>query len=92
MTQFKIEKGIPIPHRKPRDRATYVARPKIYPWDKMEFGDSFLIECPREDVKRIANCAKLSAYHQGYKIATRQVENGFRVWLVSYRDSLKNCP
>lgn len=75
----KIESGIPMP-------AHSALRRKVrkYPFADMKVGDSFLLE---DRVKR--NTALSAAYKwleagngAGWKFATRQVSNGFRLWRV----------
>lgn len=80
ITEFKIEKGIPIPtHKKIK-----------YPFDEMEVGDSFLIECindPRKK-KHIQSyvASVLNRYNKQeqktMKIKTRREKEGLRVWRV----------
>lgn len=69
-----IEKGIPIPGANPQ---------RVWPFDKLEVGDSFLI--PEKMERRARNAA--SAYqrdHAGVKLTIRKVEgNRWRLWRVS---------
>lgn len=75
MSQFKIEKSVPIP---PRSRASK------YPFEQMEKGDSFVI--PAADNKSLTS-ARSSVYaaatKQKVKVATRVDDKGLRVWRVS---------
>jgi len=66
---IKIEKGIPCPERR--------AGGRLYPWDAMEVGDSFLIpDCERKRQFGLCSCAK----RFGIKITTRRIGNDVRVW------------
>lgn len=64
MSEIKIEKGIPIPEGRPRNR--------IYPWAEMEVGDSFVVQKPQTICSTM--CAQVNsrmkpkrfrAFHEG---------------------------
>ena len=84
MTDFKIEKNVPPPT--PRG-------PHNYPWDKMEKGDSFFVECKDpEERKKLA--ARMSASASNFaksmplgdrKFAVRQVEEGDKAGVRAWR-------
>lgn len=70
---FKVEKGIPIP-----------SKPSLYPFDKMEVGDSFLIACSEEEKYTMRNRAICAAWYERKKTKARYtvgtVAEGIRVW------------
>lgn len=51
-----------------------------YPFSDMTVGDSFLIKCTPKAI----SATRSSVFYQsrGFKIATRSVKGGLRVWLV----------
>lgn len=80
-----IETSIPIPDLN--------ARKRVYPFAEMKTGDSFLVPVPAEPgdtfkvrrkrkqafvSERIRRCRAAS----GRKFATRQVDDGVRVWRI----------
>jgi hypothetical protein len=71
MKDIKIEKGIPLPVR------------VIDVLSKMDFGDSLVI-----DVRELTlfhntyRYYKKKGLHLNYKIVTRKVEGGYRIWKV----------
>ena len=79
--KFEIEKGIPIPKRR---------RPSIYPYEKMEVGDSFVFS----DVYSRINQAKAGCSIRAWKkhsplpdkdsriYITRKVDNTVRIWRI----------
>lgn len=71
MSEFKIEKGVPIPtwHDK-------------YPLRDMEVGDSFFIPLSNDKKKNTSarNVLWQCSKPLGIKIATRTVDGGMRVW------------
>jgi len=80
-----IDKGIPIPERQ---RGSGVLPDNEYPWHELEVGDSFLL---RGDAVRQRNRAEVSFQTWkarwniapgDYKIVTRRVDGGLRVWRV----------
>jgi hypothetical protein len=82
---LKIEKDIPLP---PRQRGKGYVAEHNYPWDKMEVGDSFFVP---GDLVRQRNRAEVSYYNwkrrwnieaEDFKIESRAVDNGIRVWRV----------
>lgn len=78
MSEFKIDKGIPLPPRGangPRSR---------YPLADLEVGDSFFAPVvngqePRELLRRLSG---LPATHKPKRFAMRTVEGGVRVWRI----------
>ena len=53
---FVIERGIPLPQssfKRPVDKKNMHGASQKFPWDKMEPGDSFVIEC---DLARARVC------------------------------------
>ena len=73
---YVIEKGVPA-IKGDRDRW------RLYPFNKMEVGDSFVIESEKE-FKRVRNSA--TAYNTKNKgkakLSTRRWENKWRCWRV----------
>lgn len=61
---IKIDKNIPIPPKR--------GRPKKYPFDEMEVGDSCLVKTKGVLSRRI----------DGKRFTTRTVKGGVRVWRV----------
>lgn len=83
-TEFKIEKGIPLPAPKAFKGAT----PK-YPWLQLGVGESFFVPCkpsqkPRELVRVLSSCANFQAKKSGadFKVRPVYADNGARVWRV----------
>ena len=77
MSDFKIEKGIPMPHKK-----------TLYPTHEMEVGDSFFVPCSDEKKTRTQNRIS-NAYikrHGAGKFSSRRVEGGVRVWRIEEKD------
>ena len=75
-----IEKGIPVPGPE--------GRPKTYPWADMEVGDSFFVECPQVEARRLR--ATLYSCKRNYerrtppkKFTCRQCRKGIRVWRIA---------
>jgi hypothetical protein len=73
---YKIEKDIPLKEPKKSD----------YPFQKMEVGDSFLIEAEKSEFKKHRAALFTAIYRLNtkagdqIKITTRTVEDGLRVW------------
>lgn len=80
-TNFQIEKNVPMPEGR--------GRPSAYPWAEMQVNDSFFIEVDAASKTEVQNRTSASArmYRQkvgnGFKVATRSVDGGLRVWRVS---------
>lgn len=76
---MKIESNMPIPHAG--------GRPRAYPWYEMEIGQSFMVNCPDVESKRLANnltsCKCNAAKKTGFKYTMRKVKGGIRCWRVS---------
>ena len=86
MSEFKIEKGIPIPPKAQRG-GNSAGRLGIYPWKEMEVGDSFFIPAgSRGEARviqlRVGSAAKNQWTNHGRVITTRTMEGGVRVWRV----------
>lgn len=70
MQTFNFEKSIPLtPIRFPIE--------KKYDLDGMSAGDSFFVG---KDLKKILGGVVACGKKQGWKMATRTVEGGYRVW------------
>ncbi len=67
--EFKIVKGIPMPHKGNSSGIGKVLK-------EMEIGDSFFVAGRRP-------YGNILAYHRPKKFATRAVKDGFRVWRIS---------
>jgi hypothetical protein len=72
---MKIEKGIPIP-KVYRTSNTYVTKYTELS-NQIEVGDSILFA-----TKRDCYAAYSALTHRGFKINTRRVDDGFRLWCV----------
>ncbi|WP_074298642.1 hypothetical protein [Paraburkholderia phenazinium] len=76
MSEFAIEKGIPVP-----PRASGVT---WHPFGQMEVGDSVFIPVkPGRDVPRIRHAAASYGRDHGRKFTTREQSGGVRVWRVA---------
>lgn len=73
MSEFKIEKGIPLPRRS--------AANKKYDFGAMKIGDSML--CAGVEPKEVRGVAHAAGKREGMKFATRTVEGGVRVWRIA---------
>lgn len=74
MSEFKIEKGIPVPSHR--------GAPSKYPWEQMEVGDSFFV--PAEDTtKNFGSLARTSGKRMGAKFTSRKLDGGWRVWRIA---------
>ena len=74
MSEFKVEKGIPI-----QSWGT------SYPWDEMEVGDSFFAEGKKINVLTSAVSSRRKKYPEETYAARTRTENGVkgvRVWRV----------
>lgn len=76
MKDFKIDKSFPMPKK------TGKGRPCIYPWDKMEVGDSFFVQGKTHSGLQVS--ATLWAERNGFdwKFVQRRENDGFRIWRV----------
>ena len=78
MSEYKIEKGIPLAPK------TQLRRSR-YPFSQMEVGDSFFVPV-EADVElgllhhRVHSCASYMGKRLGRKFTTRSNETGVRVW------------
>lgn len=74
---FPIEKGIPLPERRPRREAS-----RQYPWSSLEIGHSFFIPAPMTTLKLSSS---LAYRHQnlGPRYVARTIDGGVRVWRVA---------
>lgn len=80
---MKIEKNIPVP-----DSAKANGRPKIYPLDKMEVGDSFLADgkCADNSLCKAMNAARRYGKRHGMKFSGRKDPDQpgkVRIWRVA---------
>lgn len=74
-----IEKNIPLPS--PRNLLS-MGRPRIYPFNVMEVGDSFAI--PLKKKNAVAATANRYGKNNNMKFATRLMDNGMvRVWRIA---------
>ena len=83
MSDFKVEKGLAIPTSR-RGKAV-----SNYPWTSLEVGDSFFVKFDPNEyhaLKYLQQAITGSAYAyrdihcQNFKITTRQMGDGVRVW------------
>lgn len=92
MTDFPIEKGIPIPERNYGRKKNYDVQNLL---NKMEPGDSIFFPItngnPKFPYSGPANNLRVTAIRQGFKIETRQQENngvkGIRIWITAKPDA-----
>ncbi len=72
--EYEIEKGIPLPARR------YGARRKNhYPFDLMDFGDSFL--APIHEKKKLMNAVWLfKKKNKDHEFVVRETDGKLRVW------------
>lgn len=68
MSQFKIEKGIPLPEK------------TKYPFEDMEVGDSFFDDTSSE--AKIRGAAGLASQH-GHKFKVTKTPDGYRCWRIA---------
>lgn len=79
-TEFKIEKGVPLPKNKQGRKRN------DWPFKNMEVGDSFFVSA--ESYKTIEGCrtsvmsATRSYRHMKFTSATYREKNGVRVWRI----------
>lgn len=80
--QFKIEKGVPAPKRRYGAKAG-----EQYPFEKMEVGDSFEVQCENElDAKKrqLSILGHIGRHApQGAKFTTRVTGNTVRCWRIA---------
>lgn len=67
--EIKIEKGIPI---------TLKNGVMMYPFDKLEVGDSFVI--PNKKTNQLGSLIQLAKNRLQRKFVTRTIEGGTRIW------------
>lgn len=72
MSEFTIEKGIPVP------KQVGAGRRNKYPFDAMEVGDSFFIKDGK--VKTFSRTCGHHGKRLGRRFASRTVDGGVRVW------------
>lgn len=73
MSDYKIEKGVPIP-----DGGR--GRPTKYPLDKMDIGDSFVAIAPRH----IFSIISFYGRHHGKKFTARKLnDREYRIWRIA---------
>lgn len=79
MSKFTIEKNIPLPSKISR---------RIYPFNEMEIGDSFLIELKDTQSRSIQKQKiylaswRFSQVHPDKKFTTASFNNEVRVWRI----------
>ena len=73
MSEFKIEKNVPLPRSRSK-----------YPWTEMEVGDSFFV--PGRDGDAVIGCFGKQAKDWGWKFSARTRHEqgifGVRVWRI----------
>ena len=71
MSEFVIEKGVPVPQRK--------APPPKYPFARLEIGDSF--EAPPIHAKGAQSAAsRYKKANPGWDFVARKTQDGARIW------------
>lgn len=71
--KFVIEDGVPLPLSGTR------GRPRIYPWDELEIGQSFFV--PNKTSSEFTTTG--GQRRRGWKFKIRNVDGGLRVWRVA---------
>lgn len=85
MTQFLIEKGLPIPEMLKKGRPLAGCN-GLYPFAQMEVGDSFLVPFSPSRTSNPDVYSPLSHYmrrHPGKNFTCRKVDGGLRVWRIA---------
>ena len=85
---YQVEADIPIP---PSNKGNRTKRRcwKVYPFEIMSVGDSFLVPCTEAKIERTRNqltsaAASHSDRHPGNrKYCTRRVDGGIRAWRIA---------
>lgn len=75
MNEIKIEKGVPIPHRRgsgPTEK---------YPFSKMKIGDSFLVQGDK-DSSAIRVTASAAGRRLKFTFTVHRGEDGYRIWRI----------
>jgi len=72
MSEFTIEKGVPVP------KQVGAGRKNKYPFDAMEVGDSFFVKDIK--VKAISKTCGSHGKRLSRRFASRTVDGGVRVW------------
>lgn len=77
-----VEKGVPIP------APVGVGRPRLYPWDEMQVGDSFAIPLNGLSVgvvraRLVASAANAQRRIPGFRIITAVDAVAIRAWRVA---------
>lgn len=77
LVMFKIQKGIPIPKIE--------AGTPLYPWEKMQVGDSIFSKNKGSALKAAAYAYNKTAKEQNlpHKLTARHIKGGVRVWKIS---------
>lgn len=75
MEEFKIEKGIPVPARRPGNSK--------YPFSSMEVGDSWLMTNTASRAGARSTAANIAKAKGGWKFVSRKEKDGVRFWRVS---------
>ena len=84
--QIRVDRNVPIPIRR-----EVVLRGLTYPFDSMAVGDSFFLPGSVDERRRLAramqpmvtSCKKARRLPAKFKVATRQMSNGLRVWRIA---------
>lgn len=71
---YKIEKNVPI---------TNAGRTRIYPFEQMEAGDSFVVKGDAKKIQSARMCMmKENRACQTHKWISRTIPGGIRIWCV----------
>lgn len=71
MTQYKIEKGVPVPREHWHK----------YPLRHMEVGDSIVL--PKSESEKIRKASHMHGVRHNRKYVTRSTDEGIRLWRVA---------
>ena len=76
MSEFKIEKGVPLPV------GAGTQGHAVYPFRQMEVGDSFFVPNPKPNTVHSA-VGSFKKRNPEYRFAVRNQDGGVRVWRIS---------
>jgi hypothetical protein len=83
-TGIKIQKNVPLKGREGRPKRT-----TKYPWDEMEVGDMFFVECDEKQRGAISSSVATSGRawarynNKPHKLSVRKMDGGFGVWRIA---------
>ncbi len=72
---FVIEKGIPLPAPDGRHGKSGPRRQLLYPWDRLEVGDSVLVQSEGARASAVRWAARFKV-----RLISKKTTKGFRIW------------